>query len=283
MKTQIKKKRLAFTLPEGATHVDRPLTRVKFAFPLAGATHVDMPPTKAKFAFTLAETLITLGIIGVVAAMTIPTLISKYQKHIVEANLQESYSIIQQVMKYTEYDDVSFDVKIPDSLDGMKLWSETFLEPHLKYSKICYDTAGCWQTKAPTKNLKGSVVGWNRTGIGVGNGIITIKLTNGANLCLDGFAKLDMKRWFGTDITDSTSLVVYIDANGDSGPNIIGKDIYIVAYTPNGLVPAGFSESNETVKENCSKTSTAQNAGYYCINLVKANGWKIPDELWTLK
>ena len=30
-------------------------------------------------AFTLAEVLITLGIIGVVAAMTIPTLISKYQ------------------------------------------------------------------------------------------------------------------------------------------------------------------------------------------------------------
>ena len=31
-------------------------------------------------AFTLAEILITLGIIGVVAAMTIPTLITNYQK-----------------------------------------------------------------------------------------------------------------------------------------------------------------------------------------------------------
>ena len=47
------------------------------AFTLAeGATHVDLPLTKVKFAFTLAEVLITLGIIGVVAAMTIPVLFS---------------------------------------------------------------------------------------------------------------------------------------------------------------------------------------------------------------
>ena len=65
--------------------------------------------------------------------------------------------------------------------------------------------------------------------------------------------------------------------------HVIGKDIYILAYTTNGLVPAGFSETNETVKQNCSKNATGQNAGYYCINLVKANGWEIPDELWSLK
>ena len=33
-----------------------------------------------KAGFTLAEVLITLGIIGVVAAMTIPTLMTAYQK-----------------------------------------------------------------------------------------------------------------------------------------------------------------------------------------------------------
>ncbi len=52
-----------------------------FGFNLAeGATHVDTPPTKAKVGFTLAEVLITLGIIGVVAAMTIPTLMTHYKK-----------------------------------------------------------------------------------------------------------------------------------------------------------------------------------------------------------
>ena len=41
----------------------------RFSFTLAeGATHVAMPNSKLNFGFTLAEVLITLGIIGVVAA-----------------------------------------------------------------------------------------------------------------------------------------------------------------------------------------------------------------------
>ncbi len=36
------------------------------------------------FGFTLAEILITLGIIGIVAAMTIPALITKHKRHVVE-------------------------------------------------------------------------------------------------------------------------------------------------------------------------------------------------------
>lgn len=36
--------------------------------------------SKIKPAFTLAEVLITLGVIGVVAAMTMPVLIQNYQK-----------------------------------------------------------------------------------------------------------------------------------------------------------------------------------------------------------
>lgn len=40
------------------------------------ATHLDMLSVKAKLGFTLAEILITLGVIGVVAAITIPNLIA---------------------------------------------------------------------------------------------------------------------------------------------------------------------------------------------------------------
>ncbi len=48
-----------------------------------------------KKAFTLAEVLITLGIIGIVAAMTIPTLISKYQEKAYITQLKKSYSVLQ--------------------------------------------------------------------------------------------------------------------------------------------------------------------------------------------
>ncbi len=59
---------------------------------------------KNKKAFTLAEVLITLGIIGVVAAMTLPALISLYQKKIVETRLEHTYSLISQALKMAEAD-----------------------------------------------------------------------------------------------------------------------------------------------------------------------------------
>lgn len=52
-----------------------------------------------KKGFTLAEVLITLGIIGVVAAMTLPTLIQNYRKHEVETRLAKVYSVVNQAIK----------------------------------------------------------------------------------------------------------------------------------------------------------------------------------------
>lgn len=49
-----------------------------------------------RFAFTLAEVLITLGIIGVVAAMTLPVLIENHQKKVVASKLAKFYSIMSQ-------------------------------------------------------------------------------------------------------------------------------------------------------------------------------------------
>ena len=45
-------------------------------------------------AFTLAEVLITLGIIGTVAAFTLPTLISKYQEHVIISKYKKMYSTL---------------------------------------------------------------------------------------------------------------------------------------------------------------------------------------------
>ena len=53
---------------------------------------------KEKFAFTLAEVLITLGIIGIVSAMTIPTLINNYQKKVTVTRLQQTYSMLNQAL-----------------------------------------------------------------------------------------------------------------------------------------------------------------------------------------
>ena len=52
-----------------------------------------------KKAFTLAEVLITLGIIGVVAAMTIPSLINAYRERVTVTKVQKAYSLLSLAFK----------------------------------------------------------------------------------------------------------------------------------------------------------------------------------------
>ena len=54
----------------------------------------DQPSRNA--AFTMAEVLITLGIIGIIAAMTLPSLIANYQKKVLKEQFKVAYSLIQQ-------------------------------------------------------------------------------------------------------------------------------------------------------------------------------------------
>ena len=53
-----------------------------------------------KSAFTLAEVLITLGIIGIVAAMTLPTLLGRYKEKETVTRLKKTYSILSQAMLF---------------------------------------------------------------------------------------------------------------------------------------------------------------------------------------
>ena len=66
------------------------------------------PLERGKAAFTLAEVLITLGIIGVVAAMTLPTLVAKYKEKQRVTQVKKAYSVLNQAfnMAKLEYGDV---------------------------------------------------------------------------------------------------------------------------------------------------------------------------------
>jgi prepilin-type N-terminal cleavage/methylation domain-containing protein len=57
-----------------------------------------------KNAFTLAEVLITLGIIGVIAALTMPALISRYQENVLKIRFKKAFSLISQAYKKAEAD-----------------------------------------------------------------------------------------------------------------------------------------------------------------------------------
>ena len=86
-------KRPAFTMAEGALHVDiSENTRWSALTMVAGATHVDISKNTRQCAFTMAEVLITLGIIGIIAAMTLPSLINNQKNKVLQAALKKAYS-----------------------------------------------------------------------------------------------------------------------------------------------------------------------------------------------
>ena len=71
----------------------------RFGFTLAeGATHVANFAGSGKNAFTLAEVLITLGIIGVVAAMTMPTLLNSTQGAQYRTAYKKALSVLSQAV-----------------------------------------------------------------------------------------------------------------------------------------------------------------------------------------
>lgn len=98
-----------------------------------------------KKAFTLAEVLITLGIIGIVAAMTMPALIASHRKKEVVTKLQKIYSIVNQAINLSvaEYGDVknwAADCGSSNSptctTEEAKQWFNTYIGKHLQILKI---------------------------------------------------------------------------------------------------------------------------------------------------
>lgn len=91
------------------------------------------------FAFTLAEVLITLGIIGVVAAMTMPALIEYHQKSVISSRLKKFYSSINQAIKLSEVDNGSseyWDYPENDNVPELKEFYDKYLGKYLKVLEV---------------------------------------------------------------------------------------------------------------------------------------------------
>ncbi len=90
-----------------------------------------------KRAFTLAEVLITLGIIGVVASLTMPALTASYQKKVTVTRLQKFYSVMNQAVTLSEVENGSAaGWKYPDTtVSGTQEFFDTYLAPYMKVVK----------------------------------------------------------------------------------------------------------------------------------------------------
>ena len=101
---------------------------------------------KAKhLAFTMAEVLITLGIIGIIAAITIPNLMGTYRKKVVETELQRAFSIISQTIRMSEvknenaaywaYPSEGAGTSAPGSAQAEQ-FINIYIKPYIKYLKV---------------------------------------------------------------------------------------------------------------------------------------------------
>ena len=268
----------------------------EFGFTLAeGATHVNSPQTKAKFGFTLAEVLITLGIIGVVAAITIPNLIANQQKKAIVSQLMEAQSILNQAVKsYAADTDEEGSSEFETTLSPQK-FAEKYFKPYLKIARICTKLEdGCWKT--------GDFNGYyDLAGHKMTNVPYSIVLNNGMVL---GFSNID-----GTNLVS-----IFVDVNGQGKRNVLGKDVF--SFYPynsanlcntgtekyknikNGIYPGGFDNcgtphvaySREelltatNILRNCNKVGLVAyygnrpGLGAGCAAVIFKDGWKISND-----
>lgn len=222
---------------------------------------------KSKFGFTLAEVLITLGIIGVVAAMTIPGLLTKLRYQREAALLKENYSIIQQMMLRANDEGAMSALPYENNLQQLKEWFSTYMLPFVKVTKVCYGTKGCW-----SKNVKNSAGSNYESSERCGLGDVSFILFNGTTVCMDDFR--DTR--FGVTNNGNTMIGFLIDVNGNRKPNKIGEDIFAVVFKEDKILPAGYDMTKAQVNANCSTKCSGKYCGIYCMQKVVQAGYKLP-------
>lgn len=214
--------------------------------------------------FTMAEVLITLGIIGIVAAMTLPSLINNKRNKALETAFKKNYSVIEQAlnMYYAQ--------------NGERLTKDTIAQGHLKGTIIKYfnvlvdcgrgsesSASALEKTCIPNYENEGST-DKNSTNYKTFNGKTNIYLRpfdDGQFVLNDGSLIL---------LEDSTprNLYISVDVNGyKQNPNRLGQDLFMFQISEQGkLLPMGAEGTTyyRETDEYCSKTSTSNMNGAGC-------------------
>lgn len=183
-----------------------------------------------KFGFTLAEVLITLAIIGIVAALTIPSLMANIQGRSNQSKFKKGISTLQQAGRMSlakndfSYGDVnascghgSYSGDAPEILDANRDTHSIckILETGLKYSNYSYHR---WHTYAISKtNIINGDIDWGFYTLSDGTMIGVSVAAYGEGNCTIKNTKFDSE-WLNHRPYQSYCLG-FIDVNGPNGPN----------------------------------------------------------------
>ena len=223
-----------------------------------GATHVALCDSVGSYfrhwcgAFTLAEVLITLGIIGVVAAMTMPSLMQHYKRQQATARIKKFVSVINQALISAENDlgpREDWVIGEMDNSDSAYNFLNTYIKPYIKSADIEKRTL-------------------------FGRNMATLRFVDGSQMSVKVGACYDI--WY--------------DINGEKGPNEKGKDIFVFILCKNGgcnfnsnqvrgfyCAPTGEQfPTHEQLIDNCKNYRT--DGGNWCTILLEQNGYEFPKD-----
>ena len=214
---------------------------------------------KKKAAFTLAEVLITLGVIGIVAAMTLPTLIASYQKKVVETRLISFYSKINQAyrMSYAENGDTVYwvDTNKTYSYNEMLAWLEQYLFPYMKHYNVKKCVSNIGQVGVCVTIPDGSLYWFSIDG----NGQDVSYYING------NFNDKNIRNRFAFNFSKRIKDNYY--DNRKQSINFV--DPYVFNW--DGRRESLFTNGTWGCRKGCTNCA-------YCTKLIQLNGWEIPDD-----
>ncbi len=217
-----------------------------------------------RVAFTLSEVLITLGIIGIVAAMTLPALITRNQNKALEASLKKNYAVIQQALEMyqAEHGERLTSKILTSRAGGVTLYTE--IKP---YFKIIHD---CGQAGS---REKACIPYYSNPGVDErnSNAYLTYNKTPLTRLTLfdDGQFILSDGSLIMIENGDLTRNLLYIsvDVNGyRKNPNRWGHDLFTFQLMDDGrILPMGAPDTTFSQKNTyCSISSQHEYNGAGC-------------------
>ncbi len=184
-----------------------------------------------KLAFTLSEVLVTLGIIGVVAVLTVPNMYANVNKKTMLATLKDSYSKLSGAMikKMADEQVYNWNDVLPEDDADLPSFTQEFLTEYLDVVKVCNSFDECFADNYTSIVTSSNDLNYFRDYFAVGNSV----LLNNKSAILFYIS--------GYSYSSNAQLHAYIDVNGKLGPNKLGIDYFLVPldYKGNAVTDEG--------------------------------------------
>ncbi len=226
-----------------------------------------MKNSMGKYAFTLAETLITLVIIGVIAAICMQVLFVNAKKQEVLSKLKKTYSTVSRAIRLSQIDNGCYvDEWYSDTNKNATDYYNTYYKPYFQISRRCTDYSDCgYDSYTPWKYAKNTTYNWY---------ISDDEKTRFFFYLLDGqFIAVQTGSYPDNKVSYMSEPDIIVDINGSKKPNIIGRDVFFMVVTEEGIKPYGYNAGTSTINSNCSKSGS----GLYCLQRIMMNSWEMDE------